>query len=102
MFRAPRLVQYVFLALLIPVIVFAAGCRGVVPGANLQEASAAAPPTVTFNASPDTVSMGSQSTLSWKATGAVSANIDSIGNVPTQGTHVVTPTATTTYKLTAT
>jgi hypothetical protein len=95
------LVQFVLLAFLISVTIFTAGCRGIVGQTTVQEATAAAPPTVTFAASPDSIAVGSKSTLNWKATGAVSAKIDALGEVPTEGAQDVSPTATTTYKLTA-
>ncbi|MCU1310917.1 MAG: pyrrolo-quinoline quinone [Candidatus Angelobacter sp.] len=101
MSRAPRLLQYVLLALIVSAITFTAGCRGVAGETTIQEATAAAPPAITFTASPDSITVGSKSTLNWKATGAVSAKIDALGDVPPAGTQDVSPTATTTDKLTA-
>src|SRR5690348_429285 len=99
MFRAMRLVQSVLLSLAVSFFIFSLGCRGLVPGATLQEATAAAPPTITFTASPNSISMGTKSTLTWKAQGAVSATLDGVGTVPIEGSRDVEPTATTTYKI---
>jgi hypothetical protein len=68
-------------------------------------ASAASPPVITgFTASPSTINAGQSSTLQWNITGATSVSINQgIGTVSsTTGTQVVTPSATTTYTLTAT
>ncbi len=67
------------------------------------------PPTVTpptiaaFAASPTSITSGGSSTLSWTITDATSASIDrNVGAVAaTSGTTSVSPTATTTYTLTA-
>jgi len=63
------------------------------------------PPTITsFTATPATIHTGESSTLSWNVTGATSLSIDNgVGTVTgATGTKSVSPTATTTYKLTAT
>jgi hypothetical protein len=63
------------------------------------------PPTITsFSASPATIHRGESSTLSWNVTGATSLSIDNgVGTVTgATGTKSVSPTETTTYKLTAT
>jgi len=65
----------------------------------------AAKPTVgSFTASPTTISSGSSSTLSWATSGATSLSIAPGGFAPTaaSGSVNVSPTATTTYTLTAT
>jgi hypothetical protein len=59
-------------------------------------------PQITFTASPHTIAEGESSTLSWTVLNATSVSIDhSIGNRPTSGSSAVSPTATTTYRLTA-
>ena len=65
---------------------------------------AAEPPTVTFTATPSTITAGQSSTLAWTVTNATGATIDSgVGAVALpSGTRVVGPTTTTTYTLTAT
>ncbi len=59
-------------------------------------------PTATFTASPTTITAGSSSTLSWTTSGATSVSIDQGIGVVTGTSVIVSPTATTTYTLTAT
>jgi hypothetical protein len=54
-----------------------------------------------FQASPMTIVNGQSSTLSWQTEGADSVEISGIGTVAQSGTQSVSPTATTTYVLTA-
>ena len=61
------------------------------------------PQIVRFEASPMNIQPGQSSTLSWATNGASSVTITpGPGNVPLNGSTVVTPTQTTTYTLTAT
>jgi len=56
-----------------------------------------------FNADPTQILAGQASTLSWRVLNATSVTITGIGKVnPTNGSVSVSPTETTTYKLTAT
>jgi YVTN family beta-propeller protein len=60
-------------------------------------------PTVTIAAMPATIQAGGSSTLTWTSTNATSASLDNgIGTVPVNGSRVVTPAATTTFKITVT
>lgn len=61
------------------------------------------PPTiVSFTSSISTFTVGESLTLSWNVTGATSVSINQgIGVVPASGNRIVTPSATTTYTLTA-
>lgn len=58
-------------------------------------------PTGTFSASPDTITLGQSSTLTWTSSGATSASISGYGSVsPVAGGSVsVSPTTTTLYTL---
>ncbi|MCU1235581.1 MAG: OmpA/MotB domain protein [Candidatus Solibacter sp.] len=57
---------------------------------------------VRFDATPNQISAGQSSTLTWIVQGATSVSINNgIGNVAATGSTTVTPTATTTYTLTA-
>ncbi len=62
------------------------------------------PPVVSsFLAVPSSISAGSSTTLTWNHVGATTLMLDNgIGNVSNTGFKAVTPTVTTTYKLTAT
>ena len=58
-------------------------------------------PTVTMSASPSSIEQGQSATLSWSSTNAESASISpGIGTVPTSGSRSVSPTQTTTYRIT--
>ncbi len=80
-----------------------AGCKKKQPPPPAETAPpATAPaPTAQLTASPSEISAGDQVTLSWKTTDATSVSIEGIGDVPTSGVKTVTPTASTTYHLTA-
>ena len=61
----------------------------------------AAAPSITISASPDSISSGSSSTITYSAPGATAVDASNFGaTVPTGESIVVTPTATTTYSLT--
>ena len=60
-----------------------------------------ASPTVTLSASPSSIQRGQSSTLRWSSTNAESASITpGIGTVPSSGSRRVSPTQTTTYRIT--
>lgn len=60
-------------------------------------------PTVSIAANPAAINPGESSTLTWQSYFATSAKIDNgIGNVVVNGSKVVTPVVTTTYKITVT
>ncbi|MGC2618528.1 MAG: peptidoglycan-associated lipoprotein Pal [Acidobacteriaceae bacterium] len=62
---------------------------------------AAPAPTATINASPDTVTAGETSVLTWQTTNATNVSIEGLGAVATSGTQSVRPTQTTVYHLIA-
>jgi len=56
-----------------------------------------------FAASPSTIAMGAQSTLSWTTSGATSVSISpTVGTVAANGSVAVSPVSTTSYTITAT
>ncbi len=59
------------------------------------------PRILRFSASPVDILAGEQSTLSWQVENATDVSISSIGAVQPSGTSTVSPTANTTYTLTA-
>jgi hypothetical protein len=64
---------------------------------------ASKPVIVRFQAAPTSISSGASSSLSWATTGASTVSITpNVGNEPVNGSTNVSPTATTTYTLTAT
>jgi peptidoglycan-associated lipoprotein len=60
-----------------------------------------AAPTASLSANPNTVDKGQGSTLTWETTNATDVSIDGIGTVQPNGSQQVTPTDSTTYRLTA-
>lgn len=59
-------------------------------------------PTIDFSASPTSIRLGEEATLSWSTTNTESVVIDSgVGNVPAQGTIQVSPRESITYTATA-
>ena len=67
-----------------------------------QVAPPTAQPTVTLQADPTTVEKGDPSTLSWTSTDATQLTIaPDVGSVTAQGSTKVTPSASTTYTITA-
>ena len=74
---------------------------GEVSGGTPPSSTGGAPPTVGLSASPTSVERGQSATLRWSSTNAASASITpGIGNVPTSGSRRVSPTRTTTYRIT--
>ena len=77
------------------------------PGGTASESVSVAviqpPPTVSINATPDTITFGGSFTLSWDSTEALSCFIEpGIGDVETSGSIILSPIETTTYTITAT
>ena len=60
-----------------------------------------AAPTASLSANPNSVEKGQPTTLSWETTNATDVSIEGIGVVKPSGSQQVTPTESTTYKLTA-
>ena len=60
-----------------------------------------AAPTASLSASPDTINAGQSSTLTWQTTNATDVSIDGLGAVQPTGQKTVTPSQSTTYRLTA-
>src|SRR4051812_35680694 len=92
--------QSLKLSSVLALILISAGCGG--RGISTQSAAdKAAAPTVQFSATPTSVAAGQQTTLNWSTTNATTVTIDGVA-VGLAGTRPVTPTATTTYVLSAT
>ncbi len=61
----------------------------------------AAAPTASLTASPNAVDKGESTTLTWETTNATDVSIEGIGAVQANGSQPVTPSDSTTYRLTA-
>jgi hypothetical protein len=59
------------------------------------------PPTANISASPTTITAGQSTTLSWSTTNTSQVSITNIGSVLPSASKAVSPTATTTYTLSA-
>lgn len=89
-------------ALLLSILVIIGCVQVITPPPSTPSANTAPPTIVTFSASPSPIPMGGASTLSWEVTNASSVSIDQgIGPVALNGSRAVSPTATTTYNLSA-
>ena len=96
----------VFVPVLLVVALFAvAGCKKnqapPPPATTAPAVVAPVAPTAEIKANPTDITAGGQVQLSWSTTNATSASIDGIGDVPTTGVKIVTPTVSTSYHLVA-
>ena len=74
-----------------------------IPDGSGIDGGQAPPPTVTLSASPTSIDRGQSVTLTWSSTSAESAEITpDIGMVPMAGSRTVSPSVTTTYRITVT
>jgi len=58
-------------------------------------------PTASLTANPNSIQRGESTTLSWQTTNATDITLEGIGAVQASGSQQVTPTDSTTYRLTA-
>ena len=81
-----------------------AGChkKASAPPPYTAPTVAAAAPTATLTASPESIDVGQAVVLTWRTTGATSATIEGIGPVSLNGTQNVTPSNSTNFHLTVT
>ncbi|HEV2385953.1 MAG TPA: peptidoglycan-associated lipoprotein Pal [Candidatus Acidoferrales bacterium] len=86
---------------------FGGGCKKKVPATPAVPApppsGPAQPPTVRLSASPDFISKGQSSTLSWTSQNATQLDLQpGVGTVEAEGSTKVSPNQSTTYNITAT
>jgi peptidoglycan-associated lipoprotein len=90
------------MVLALAAIVVVGGCKK----KQVPPAPPAAPPPpqpkATLSISPESVTRGGSATLTWSTQDATDVRIDGIGSVQTNGSQSVSPSASTTYRLTAT
>jgi len=86
-------------------LAFVAGCKQKTPCCAAAPSGSTAPaarPTVSLQASPTSINKGDSTTLSWTSTDATQLTISpDVGAVNAQGSTKVTPSASTTTRLTA-
>lgn len=83
-------------------ILVAGGCAKKTKPAEPPTAPPPPQPKATLSVSPESVNRGGSATLTWSTQDATDVKINGIGPVQTSGSQSVTPTASTTYHLTAT
>ena len=96
--------QSVILAFFVSVV-FLSSCHKRVAAVPATPAPTPTPaaPTVTLQATPETITSGGRSTLTWSSSNASQVQLyPEIGDVPMQGERSVTPTQSTIYTATAT
>jgi peptidoglycan-associated lipoprotein len=106
MIEVPRSLYRAGLIAVLAASVFTFGCnkkpKQVSAPPSAPPPPAAAQPTVSLQASPTAVEKGDAATLSWTSTDATQLTIaPDIGTVPAEGQKSVTPSASTTYTITA-
>jgi peptidoglycan-associated lipoprotein len=106
MIEVPRSLYRAGLIAVLAVSVFTVGCGKKVKTVSAPPSAppppAAAQPTVSLQASPTAVEKGDAATLSWTSTDATQLTIaPDVGTVPAEGQKAVTPSASTTYTITA-
>src|SRR5258707_8385212 len=82
-------------------ILFLGACHKKVAPPPPPPPPAPAAPTASLTASPGTIDSGQSSTLTWQTTNATDVGIVGVGPVQPNGTQQVSPSATTSYTLTA-
>jgi peptidoglycan-associated lipoprotein len=90
------------IVLALAAIVVAGGCAKKTKPAEPPTAPPPPQPKATLSVSPESVNRGGAATLTWSTQDAADVKIDGIGGVQPSGSQSVTPTASTTYHLTAT
>jgi peptidoglycan-associated lipoprotein len=106
MIEVPRSLYRAGLIAVLAASVFTFGCnkkpKQVSAPPSAPPPPAAAQPTVSLQASPTAVEKGDAATLSWTSTDATQLTIaPDVGTVPAEGQKSVTPSASTTYTITA-
>lgn len=93
--------SYLLLALGAGSLVLLTGCPSKTPVAEAPPAPPPPTPTAQIEAAPATVQPGEAVVITWKTENATDIKIDSLGTVPASGSKTVTPSESTTYRLTA-
>jgi peptidoglycan-associated lipoprotein len=93
--------KWTFMVLALAAIVVVGGCKK----KQVPPAPPAAPPPpqpkATLSISPESINRGGTATLTWSTQDATTVTIDGIGGVQPSGSQAVSPSASTTYRLTA-
>ena len=94
--------KWSFVVLALAGILTVAAChKKVAPAPPPPPPAPPAAPTASLTANPATIEQGQSSTLSWTTQDATEVTLEGIGKVGPSGSQMVTPTTSTTYRLTA-
>jgi peptidoglycan-associated lipoprotein len=93
--------RWISLVFILSAMIMIGACKKKVAPPPPPPPPAPTAPTASLSANPNTVDKGQATTLTWQTTNATDVNIDGIGPVDTSGSRSVTPTDSTTYRLTA-
>jgi peptidoglycan-associated lipoprotein len=83
------------------VLLFVAGCHKKQPAPPPPPPPPPPAPTASISANPATINAGQSTQLTWQTDNATDVSIDGVGKVQASGSQTVTPTDSTTYRLTA-
>ena len=97
-----RNMKWFFVVLALAAMLTVTACKKkVAPAPPPPPPAPAAAPTASLTANPATIELGQSSTLSWTTQDATEVTLEGIGKVGPSGSQLVTPTTSTTYRLTA-
>ncbi len=89
------------MVLALATIVVVGGCKKKQVPPTPPAAPPPAQPKATLSVNPESINRGGTATLTWSTTDATSVSIDGLGTVDPNGSQKVSPTVSTTYRLTA-
>ena len=93
--------KWISLVIVLGAIMLLGACKKKVAPPPPPPPPPVAGPTASLTADPNTVDKGQSVTLTWQTTNATDVSIDGIGAVQANGSQQVTPSDSTTYRLTA-
>jgi peptidoglycan-associated lipoprotein len=94
--------KWTLIVLALAVVVVAGGCKKKSVPPTPPPPPPAAQPKATLSVSPESVNRGGAATLTWSTQDATDVKIEGIGGVQPSGSQAVSPSNSTTYRLTAT
>ena len=93
--------KWVLLMVALSSLLVLGACKKKVQPAPTPPPPPPAAPTASLSATPSAIEKGQSTTLTWQTGNATNVNIDGVGQVDANGSTQVTPTDSTTYRLTA-
>ncbi|MDR3726380.1 MAG: peptidoglycan-associated lipoprotein Pal [Terracidiphilus sp.] len=94
--------KWTLMVLALAAVVVAGGCKKKQVPATPPAAPPPPQPKATLSVSPESVNRGGAATLTWSTQDATDVKIEGIGSVQPSGSQAVSPSNSTTYRLTAT